>query len=57
MPTRAMKALKRQTLRKMLLKVGLAGKALCPTARGHAPVGADGKVHSGGEKGLWGEAV
>ena len=32
-------------------------KALWLAARGHAPVGADRKVHSGGEKGFWGEAA
>lgn len=47
MPIRAMGAMVRQTQRKMLLKVGLAGKALSMTKRGHAPTEVDSKVHCG----------
>lgn len=52
LPVRAMEALKKQTQSERLLKVGLAGKALSMTIRGHAPVEADGEVDSGSEKGF-----
>lgn len=47
-----MEALKKHTQSKRLLKVGLAGKALSMTTRGHAPVEADSEVDSGSEKAL-----
>lgn len=49
---RAMEALRKQTQNKRLLKVGLAGKALSMTTRGHAPVEANSEVDSGSEKGF-----